>query len=70
MTFVLGLFHEAPAAFKSVVLATREDPAPDVAIHEYPVHAIPFNLEYKASWVLPRPCFHSLDPETVVVYAI
>jgi hypothetical protein len=40
----VGSFHPA-AAVIFVVLAMREDPAPDVAIHEYPVHAIPFNLE-------------------------
>jgi hypothetical protein len=39
--FVL-LFHCDDAVI-SVVLAMRDPPAPDVAIHEYPVQAIPFN---------------------------
>jgi hypothetical protein len=36
------LFHCDDAVI-SIVLAMRDPPAPDVAIHEYPVQAIPFN---------------------------
>jgi hypothetical protein len=67
---LVGLFH-ADAAVGSVVLARRENPAPDVAIHEYPVHAIPFKRPNVVNGNVPADVlFHSDDPFTVVVYAI
>jgi hypothetical protein len=64
------LFHWVAAA-GSVVLARRENPAPDVAIHEYPVHAIPFKRPNVVNGSVPvEGFFHSDDPFTVVVYAI
>jgi hypothetical protein len=55
----------------SVVLAMREVPAPDVAIHEYPVHAIPFNRPYVGFVSVPLVgFFHSDAPVISVVYAI
>jgi hypothetical protein len=55
----------------SVVLAMREVPAPDVAIHEYPVHAIPFNRPYVGFVSVPLVgIFHSDAPVISVVYAI
>ena len=63
------LFH-CVAAVGSVVLARRENPAPDVTIHEFPVHAIPF----KRPNVVPVSValdgfFQSDDPVMSVVYA-
>jgi hypothetical protein len=64
------LFHPVPAV-TSAVLARRENPAPDVAIHEYPVHAIPFKRPNVVPDSVPvEGFFHSDDPFTVVVYAI
>jgi hypothetical protein len=64
------LFHWVAAA-GSVVLARRENPAPDVAIHEYPVHAIPFNRPNVVNGSVPvAGFFHSDDPVMSVVYAI
>lgn len=63
------LFHPV-AAVISVVLARREVPAPDVAIHEYPVHAIPFKRPNVGFVNVPNGFFHSDDPFNVVVYAI
>lgn len=66
----VALFHSC-AAVMSVVLAMREDPAPDVAIHEYPVHAIPFNRPYVGFVSVPLVgFFHSDAPVISVVYAI
>jgi hypothetical protein len=64
----VALFHPV-AAVIAVVLAIREAPAPHDAIHEYPVHAIPFNLENK---VVPKEfpldgVFHSIEPVRLVV---
>jgi hypothetical protein len=64
----IPLFHPV-ATLISVVLAIREAPAPHDAIHEYPVHAIPFNLENK---VVPKlfpldGVFHSIEPVELVV---
>ena len=52
------------------MLARRENPAPDVTIHEFPVHAIPF----KRPNVVPVSValdgfFQSDDPVMSVVYA-
>ena len=64
------LFH-CVAAVGSVVLARRENPAPDVAIHEYPVHAIPFNRPNVVNGSVPvAGFFHPDDPVMSVVYAI
>jgi hypothetical protein len=64
------LFH-CVAAVGSVVLARRENPAPDVTIHEYPVHAIPFNRPNVGFVSVPvAGLFHSDDPLISVVYAI
>jgi hypothetical protein len=64
------LFHPV-AAVGSVVLARRENPAPDVAIHEYPVHAIPFNRPNVLNGSVPvAGFFHPDDPVMSVVYAI
>jgi hypothetical protein len=64
------LFHCEDAVI-SIVLAIRDPPAPDVAIHEYPVQAIPFNRPNVVfvSVKLPDGFFHSLDPFTVLVNA-
>jgi hypothetical protein len=66
------LFHCDEAAAGSIVLAIREPPAPDVAIHEYPVQAIPFNRPNVVfeRLKLPDGFFHSVDPFTVLVNAI
>jgi hypothetical protein len=65
------LFHCDEAAAGSIVLAIREPPAPDVAIHEYPVQMIPFNRPNVVfvSVKLPDGFFHSVDPFTVLVNA-
>ena len=63
------LFH-CVAAVGSVVLARRENPAPDVTIHEYPVHAIPFNRPNVGFVNVPNGFFHPDDPVLSVVYAI
>jgi hypothetical protein len=70
IAFVL-LFHCDDAVI-SVVLAIRDPPAPDVAIHEYPVQAIPFNRPNVVfeRLKLPDGFFHSVDPFTVLVNAI
>jgi hypothetical protein len=62
------LFH-ALEAVTSVELAIRDAPAPHDAIHECPVHAIPFNLVYVGSVnELPRDgVFQSADPVRLVV---
>jgi hypothetical protein len=66
------LFHCAEAAAGFNVLAIRDPPAPDVANHEYPVHAIPFNRPNVVfeSVLPPVGFFHSVDPFIVLVYAI
>jgi hypothetical protein len=65
--FVGELFHPV-AAVGSVVLARREKPAPDVAIHEYPVHAIPFKRPNVVPVSVPvEGFFHSDDPFTMDV---
>jgi hypothetical protein len=67
---VVEEFHSV-AALTSIVLARRENPAPDVTIHEYPVHAIPFNRPNVGFVSVPvEGFFHSDDPFNVVVYAI
>jgi hypothetical protein len=59
------------AAVTSVVTAIRDPPAPDVAIHAYPVHASPFNrLNNLVDKLLPSGFAHSEEPFTVDVYAI
>ena len=64
----IPLFHPVVTLI-SVVLAIREEPAPHDTIHEYPVHAIPFNLENE---VVPKEfppdgVFHSIEPVRLVV---
>ena len=66
---VVVLFH-CVAAVGSVVLARRENPAPDVTIHEYPVHAIQFNRPNVGFVNVPNGFFHPDDPVLSVVYAI
>jgi hypothetical protein len=66
---LVALFH-CVAAVGSVVLARRENPAPDVTIHEYPVHAIPFNRPNVGFVNVPNGFFHPDDPVLSVVYAI
>jgi hypothetical protein len=64
------LFHWDEAV-TSIVLAIRDAPAPDVAIHEYPVQAMPFkrpNVVF-VNVKLPDGFFHSVDPFTVLVNA-
>ena len=61
------LFHCANAVI-SVVFVIRDRPAPDDAIHAYPVHAIPFNRPNNVFVNVPI-CgfFHSVEPFTVLV---
>jgi hypothetical protein len=54
----------------SVVLMRREAPAPDVAIQEYPVHAMPFKRPNNVFVSVPVGIFHPVAPFGVVVYAI
>jgi hypothetical protein len=66
---VVALFH-CDAAFSSVVLAMRENPAPDVAIHDCPVHATPFKRPNVVPVSVPEVgFFHPDDPVISVVYA-
>ena len=64
----VALFHD-DAAVISVELTIREAPAPQDALQEYPVHAIPFNLENVGSVnVLSLAgVFHSIEPVRLVV---
>jgi hypothetical protein len=64
------LFHDV-AAVASVVLPIRDNPAPHEAIHEYPVHAIPFNLENvgRVNEFPMAGVFQSNEPNEFVVYA-
>ena len=48
----------------------REAPAPDVAIHEYPVHAMPFKRPNNVFVSVPVGIFHPVEPSAEVVYAI
>jgi hypothetical protein len=66
------LFHCETFEERSDVFAIREDPAPHVAIHEYPVQAIPFNRPNVVFERLKLPVgfFHSDDPFTVLVNPI
>jgi hypothetical protein len=59
-------FHPV-AAIGSIVLKIRDDPAADVAIHEYPVHAIPVKRPKVVFVSVPVAIFHSIEPFTVVV---
>jgi hypothetical protein len=63
---ILVLFHPV-AAVMSVVFRIRDAPAPDVAIQEYPVHAIPFNRPNVVSVSVPVAMFHPVEPFGVVV---
>ena len=66
----LVVLFQSEEAVVSVVLARRENPAPDVAIHEYPVHAIPFNRPNVVNDSVPDVgFFHPDDPVLSVVYA-
>ena len=49
---------------------SRAAPAPDVAIQEYPVHAIPFKRPNNVFVSVPVGIFHPFEPFGVVVYAI
>jgi hypothetical protein len=63
---ILVLFHDISAVM-SVVFIIRDAPAPDVAIQEYPVHAIPFNRPNVVFVSVPVDILHPFEPFGVVV---